>query len=218
MRGNAGDDSLKGDDGDDNVQGGGGDDPLRGGRPDALTGGPGADRAAGGEGNDTLTAARRAWWASTPGHPAGQCRQRRALRGAAEDTLIGGDGADAMAGGAGRDTVDYSDATEGVTVRLDDLANDGEPASATTSATTSRTSAAGESGHLHRDRARNDLDGGTGEDFVDGRRGATRSAAGPPATSSARATAPATSSTAGAAPIRDRRPQGRGAQLRAHGA
>ena len=47
--------------------------------------------------------------------------------GGGDDTLRGGVGADRLVGGDGMDTASYSERAAAVTVRLDDLANDGQP-------------------------------------------------------------------------------------------
>ncbi len=115
LYGEAGDDVIYGDDGEDYLEGGDGDDLLFGGEGhDFLDGGEGADVLSGGAGDDTL------------------------LGGAGDDILIAGVGSDFVMAGEGDDTVfadddgsndiydggegydrlDYSAATEGVTIDI----------------------------------------------------------------------------------------------------
>ncbi len=70
---------------------------------DVIGGGMGADLLYGDEGNDTL------------------------LGGDGNDTLIGGIGADEMMGMGGNDTVDYRGHAAGITLTVDNKANDGSP-------------------------------------------------------------------------------------------
>ena len=102
--------------------------------PIALAGGDGDDRLDGG------AAARRRRWR---GRPLGRSRRRRLAGGPGDDVLAGGPGADRLAGGEGdADVVDFSDARSRVSVTFDGIADDGARTSMTTSAPTSRASAA----------------------------------------------------------------------------
>ena len=104
-----------------NLMGGSGNDTIVGSSlANRLEGGPGNDTISGGGGNDTL------------------------VGGAGNDTLSGDDGndtfdeedtsngADTMNGGTGIDVADYSQRTQGVTVTIDDIANDGRTGAAET--------------------------------------------------------------------------------------
>jgi Ca2+-binding RTX toxin-like protein len=94
--GNNGDNGIKGGAGADNISGGGGQDDLSGDEGnDFIQGGSGADYIDGGAGNDILFGED------------------------GDDWLIGGAGVDVYDGGNGFDTVSYSDASAGVTIRLD---------------------------------------------------------------------------------------------------
>jgi len=81
-------------------------------------------------------------------------------------------GADALSGGAGRDTADASGATGNVTVVLDDRANGGEPGERdNVRADIEDIRGGGVQDTFTGSRVANELDGGEGEDFVDGRKG-----------------------------------------------
>lgn len=122
---------------------------------DELTGGSKADQLNGGGGNDTM-------------------------RGnGGNDRLNGGNGADNMFGGEGIDTVTYADRTAGVNVSLDNVANDGTPASGATPAEGDNAHSDIENitGGKGNDRligsdAANSISGGDGNDYIDGRGGA----------------------------------------------
>ena len=102
------------------VTGGAGSDKIdTGSGADTITGGDGDDDLGGGAGNDTVT---------------GGAGQDDLSGGADNDTLLGEEGndllrtdsgADVLAGGTGRDETSYATRTTGVTVTLDDVANDG---------------------------------------------------------------------------------------------
>ena len=96
MLGLGGNDSLDGNDGDDDIQGSGGNDSLFGGAGnDLLSGGSGDDMLFDGAGNDTVNG------------------------GAGDDFVMAGDGGDDLfMGGSGADTIDYSNALNGLTVDL----------------------------------------------------------------------------------------------------
>jgi Ca2+-binding RTX toxin-like protein len=113
--GGEGNDAILGEDGDDRIYGGGGDDMIDGGDgSDALEGGDGRDILHGGPGGDRL------------------------LGGAGHDSIYGGEGDDIADGGdgddiydarpgstdtmidsSGSDTLDFSDATSGITLDMD---------------------------------------------------------------------------------------------------
>ena len=98
ITGGTGQDSLSGDGGNDRVTGGAGDDQVSGYTGnDVLEGGPGADEVIGGDGEDTLK----------EGAP--------------------NNGSDNLVGGPGLDLLTYLGRTSGVTVNLDNIANDGAP-------------------------------------------------------------------------------------------
>jgi Ca2+-binding RTX toxin-like protein len=128
------------------LNGGGGDDSLDGAQgDDTLDGGPGNDLLTGGQGNDKLSG------------------------GDGTDGLSGGSGADDIAGGANSDFAGYIGRSAGVSVTLDDQADDGE---------------AGEGDNVHSDieglyggdgpdtligsDASNIITGGGGGDTIDG--------------------------------------------------
>ncbi|MGH2907336.1 MAG: beta strand repeat-containing protein [Solirubrobacterales bacterium] len=118
---------------------------------DSVNGGAGDDDLEGRDGNDALN-----------GGPGG-------------DTLNGGPGSDDLAGGSGVDTFSYASVGDGVSVSLDDIANDG---------------ASGEADNVHSDvengfggfgddtlignSAANDLTGYDGNDRIEGRGGDDR--------------------------------------------
>ncbi len=101
--GNAGFDLLDGQTGNDTLRTGPGQGYMFGGDgDDVLEGGDGPNELTGGNGNDRLRG------------------------GPSTDLLVGGDGADDIQGGGGNeDVVDYSASPAGVTVTLDNVANDG---------------------------------------------------------------------------------------------
>lgn len=119
--GSGGDDDLDGGAGNDATMGGTGNDLLQAtGGTDSLDGGDGDDRLEGSEeanvlnggaGNDTLNGFGGADLLDS---------------GAGDDVLDGGLGPDVLIGGTGRDSVSYEAAAQGVTVTLDDVANDGQ--------------------------------------------------------------------------------------------
>ena len=83
------------------IGGTGADSLTAAGATDSLTGGDGNDTLAGGSGNDTLYGSL------------------------GDDTLDGGTGADSLRGEGGRDIASYAARTSGVTVSIDNVANDG---------------------------------------------------------------------------------------------
>jgi Ca2+-binding RTX toxin-like protein/glucose/arabinose dehydrogenase len=147
----AGDDVIIGTAGDDTIDGGGGNDTICGGNgSDTLTGGSGDDVLYGENGNDTLGG------------------------NSDNDQLIGGAGSDVMTGGAGSDTAAYTGRTRGVTVTIDDVANDGNSDDGTAGA---RDNVNSDIENLTGGSAKdtligssdnNVLDGGTGADVLSG--------------------------------------------------
>jgi hypothetical protein len=117
------DDTLTGSASDNVIDGQGGNDTINGvGGNDQLLGGPGDDALNGGDGNDTLLG-------DTTLNPSpGQLISGNdtLVGGNGDDELKGGSGADVFEGDAGNDTADFSDRF-GVSVTLDDVANDGPP-------------------------------------------------------------------------------------------
>ena len=117
-------------------------------RPATLTGGSGGDTLEGGDGNDVLIANSGGpftFQSETLRGGAGSDELRgtttsgistQMFGGPGDDTLIGGrgfdnmtgdEGADEFIGGLQNDSVGYSDAPAGVTVTMNDVANDGPP-------------------------------------------------------------------------------------------
>jgi Ca2+-binding RTX toxin-like protein len=147
INGGAGNDTLEGTGGDDTLFGGRGNDLIYGGSGnDIVSGGHGNDKLDGGDGDDIITGSY------------------------GNDGLTGGaTGADTFIGGAGRDTVDYSHRREGLTITIDDVANDGAPEQPFVSGLDigiPNPSLLGE-----RDNVRSDVEnviGGSGADFVTG--------------------------------------------------
>ncbi len=117
-------DLLLGGPGPDDFTGGGGDDDFRsGGGNDILRGGPGNDELEGQDGNDQL------FGEDGNDKLTGGGGDDASDAGAGDDLLGLGDdpGADDLRGGAGFDEVDLQNHAGGVTVSLDDAANDGTP-------------------------------------------------------------------------------------------
>lgn len=124
-----------------------GDDELRGGAGTAvLDGGPGNDRLFGGDGDDNL------------------------VGGDGDDMLDGGSGADIADGGAGDDTMDYSSRTEDVTISITDGSGDnGEIGEHDiTAAGIENVAGGGGDDQLLGNDLANRIDGGPGEDTIDG--------------------------------------------------
>jgi Ca2+-binding RTX toxin-like protein len=103
LNGNDGDDSLSGFNGVDTIDGGAG--------ADTIAGGVGADILKGGTGDDAINAG-----ADNDAIEGGDGR----------DQLTPGAGADTITGNAGFDRVSYAERVAGLTITLDDQANDGE--------------------------------------------------------------------------------------------
>ena len=173
LQGSAGDDLLRGEgDGDALLAGGGGSDELHGGDGDdrAVTGGPGTDTLDGGAGNDSLNGSDVVL-VGVDGNDAlkGGTGNDALAGGDGDDTIDGGAGVDEMSGGGGEDTASYVEARAPVTVTLDGLANDGSPGENDLVRTDIEDiRGGGVADTLIGDRKRNELEGGTGEDYLDG--------------------------------------------------
>jgi Ca2+-binding RTX toxin-like protein len=170
VRGGAGDDSLTGGPGTDDLGAGGGSDALAGdGDDDVLAGGPGLDALDGGDGNDILRGADVVLvGADGADELTGGTGNDILLAGAGNDTLDGGLGADSLRGEAGRDTVTYQNRSTPVTVTLDDLPNDGEAGEGDNVASDVEVIVGGAVGDtLRGNPAANELNGGSGSDYVD---------------------------------------------------
>jgi Ca2+-binding RTX toxin-like protein len=115
--GSPGPDTVHGGDGNDAIWGGNGNDQLYGDAGnDTIIGGPGNDLENGGAGNDTM-----GWDVYSPPY---------IYTGTLDEALPPGpddSGADTYVGGGGDDEVTYDQATVGVNVSLDGVANDGQP-------------------------------------------------------------------------------------------
>ncbi|MEA2496429.1 MAG: hypothetical protein QOJ29_4340, partial [Thermoleophilaceae bacterium] len=157
-------DTLDGGNGDDAITGGGGNDRLTGGPGnDQITGDAGRDGLAGGDGNDLLDGGADA---DSEGGGNG------------DDVLREGDaanGADTLAGNGGSDTVDYAGRHDAVSVRVDDVADDGDTSTSEhDNVRTSIERVNGGSGSdvlVGRDGKPDTLVGGPGDDVLDPRRG-----------------------------------------------
>jgi Ca2+-binding RTX toxin-like protein len=96
----------------------------------------------------------------------------RLTGGPGNDTLEGDAGADVLSGGAGEDTATYFNSTEGVTVTLDGLPNDGAPGEGDNVMPDIENITGGPGNDtLIGNDANNVLIGGPGNDFLDGRGG-----------------------------------------------
>jgi Ca2+-binding RTX toxin-like protein len=177
--GGAGNDTLTGGSGANELHGGGGTDHLDGaGGNDVLDGGAGADSLAGGTGTDAADYSSRStpitadlngttglgeegendtaaadvegvYGGSADDSLTGDANANVLRGGAGDDVLDGRLGADDVSGGDGTDSVSYAGRTSGVTIRLDNSANDG---------------AAGEADNVRSDVER--LGGGSGDDKI----------------------------------------------------
>jgi Ca2+-binding RTX toxin-like protein len=106
-----GNDTINGSGGNDTIDGGVGNDVLSGGDGnDAIDGGTGNDTVNGQNGNDVLT---------------GDTGNDSLNGGAGNDSMQGETGADVFTGGAGTDTAKYSEKTTGLTLDIDNAADDG---------------------------------------------------------------------------------------------
>ena len=177
LRGGAGADLLRGNAGDDALAGGTGEDALQGGEgDDSVAGGPDADRLAGGSGTDDLQGggAGDALVGEDGDDTLGGNSGGDELRGGpGDDVLSGGSGDDLLGGGTGSDTADYGITARALTVSLDGAANDGERGERDNVDSDVENIIGGgfEDTFAGSDR-RNRLDGGSGEDYLDGAGGA----------------------------------------------
>jgi Ca2+-binding RTX toxin-like protein len=147
LRGGRGHDALEGGDGADDLEGGDGDDRLQGGRgADAFDGGSGIDtvdysdrRAAvsvdledewgagePGEGDRLVSGVNAATGGAGGDRLSGDGGANRLTGGDGADVLDGRSGNDDLRGGGGWDIVTYASRRSGVSVSLDDGANDGQ--------------------------------------------------------------------------------------------
>jgi serralysin len=161
LDGHTGADVLNGGDGIDVLYGWWGDDRMYGGNGnDSLSGVDGNDRLYGGSGKDTLSGAK------------GSDR----LEGGAGDDNLSGEGAgdgiasDVMLGGAGVDSVDYSERTRAITVDLDGVTgDDGQPGERDTVGADVENLVGGAAGdRLTGNGAKNFINGLSGDDIVRG--------------------------------------------------
>lgn len=159
LLGRGGNDRLRGDAGGDRVYGQTGDDVIDGGADgDLVSGGEGSDRVFGGSGNDTVTG------------------------GNGDDDVFGEDGSDSvtepeaaanggdlLSGGTGLDTVSYAGRSTGVSISLDNSANDGS-ADEFDRVLLDIENATGGNGSdtITGSAAANTLHGGAGNDVLDG--------------------------------------------------
>jgi len=136
-----GNDTINGSGGNDTIDGGVGNDVLSGGDGnDAIDGGTGNDTVNGQNGNDVLT---------------GDTGNDSLNGGAGNDSMQGETGADVFIGGAGTDTAKYSEKTTGLTLDIDNAADDG---------------ASGEKDNIKTDVE--NITGGSGNDVITGGTGA----------------------------------------------
>lgn len=144
-------------------------------KPMTVSGGEGNDTLITGSGKDTVN---------------GNAGNDILISGAGADTLNGGDGNDTMDGGAGADSFNggggidsatYASRTAGVVVTLDNVANDGTPASSVPTTTpgegdnvhgdVERVVGGHGNDHLVGNDAANYLIGGDGDDHIEGHAG-----------------------------------------------
>ena len=131
INGGAGDDNVDGGDGNDNLLGLDGNDSLTGGvGNDSITGGLGDDQVSGDAGNDTLVGdAGDDTLQGGDGNDwlGGYAGNDSVDGGAGDDKLVAttDTGNDVYVGGSGLDSVDYTGRLVGLTITLDDTANDG---------------------------------------------------------------------------------------------
>jgi Ca2+-binding RTX toxin-like protein len=171
MNGGPGDDALAGDGGDDTESGGGGGDRVEGEEDnDTLAGGAGADTVDGGEGNDSVNGGDIAVIGGDgPDELIGGPGADQLLGGRGNDRLDGGMGPDYISGGPEKDTVTYEDRTNRVRVTLDGQNDDGEDGEHDNVLPDIEAVVGGIRGDdLFGDAKVNTVDGGRGEDFIDG--------------------------------------------------
>jgi Ca2+-binding RTX toxin-like protein len=172
--GRAGDDALDGADGNDSLWGSGGNDTVRGDSgDDSVRGGAGADTVDGGDGNDIVEGAEPDLIGADGGDDLSGGAGKDLLLGEdGNDTLDGGAGPDVMDGGDGTDTVSYDGRAGKVTVTLDGRANDGQAGEGDNVMPDVENIVGGTVGDdLWGDNSANTVDGGTGEDYVNGNAG-----------------------------------------------
>jgi Ca2+-binding RTX toxin-like protein len=172
--GRAGDDELHGGDGIDSLSGSGGNDTLRGENgDDNLRGGAGPDTVDGGDGNDIVDGAEPDLIGADAGDDLSGGAGKDLLLGEdGNDMLDGGTGPDVMDGGDGTDTVSYDGRPDKVTVTLDGVANDGEGGEGDNVMPDVENIVGGTVGDdLWGDNSANRVDGGTGEDYLNGNAG-----------------------------------------------
>jgi Ca2+-binding RTX toxin-like protein len=172
--GRAGDDEFHGGDGIDSLWGSGGNDTLRGENgDDNLRGGAGPDTVDGGDGNDIVDGAEPDLIGADAGDDLSGGAGKDLLLGEdGNDMLDGGTGPDVMDGGDGTDTVSYDGRPDKVTVTLDGVANDGETGEGDNVMPNVENIVGGTVGDdLWGDNSANRVDGGTGEDYVNGNAG-----------------------------------------------
>jgi Ca2+-binding RTX toxin-like protein len=159
LRGDGDRNRLEGSDGNDFIDGGGGNDRLEGQSGiDTIVGGLGDDAMSGGPGDDTLD---------------GEAGIDTVNGDAGDDTVHGGPDADPLSGGADSDTLDYSDATTGVSVTPDGAGNDGTSGEGDNVSADFETVIGGiGNDSLVGTSAPNTLVGGDGDDALDGAGGA----------------------------------------------
>ena len=198
-----GDDTLNGGNGDDDLTGGAGADVLNGNAErDMLDGGTGADVLSGGADIDSVTYSDRSGGVSVTldnvvnDGEAGENDNVRSdvqnviggsgndvltgsagtnvLAGAAgNDVLDGGTGPDTLSGGAGGDTVTYAGRSNGTTVTIDGVADDGESGESDNIGPDVENLTGGSGpDSLTGDSGQNMLTGGAGADQVEGGEGA----------------------------------------------
>ncbi|MEX0285628.1 MAG: Hint domain-containing protein [Paracoccaceae bacterium] len=182
LNGTAGDDTINGLGGNDTLTGNGGADAIIGGTgDDLLDGGADNDTLSGGFGNDTLIGATGqdllAGGNQNDSLDGGEGSDTL-IGGSGDDTLMGGAGGDSLVGDAGQDLLDYSGSDAAVRVQL----NTGSTGTASGGHAEGDTIGIGNddiTGSAFNDTLigyddpffTNNLSGGDGDDFIDGRGG-----------------------------------------------
>jgi hypothetical protein len=185
--GGPGDDDVTGGTGNDNLSGDGGSDTLEGDEgDDELSGGPGGDKVFGGDGNDTLYG----FGVGMVGADADDTLRGgdgvdSLIAGSGDDDLDGGRGSDTMSGEAGSDTVRFAERSNPVNVTLDGQPNDGEEGATPEQGEKdnvlrdNENIVGGELGDtLQADDMPNIVEGGRGQDLIEGRLGRDELSAG----------------------------------------